>query len=430
MGPTARAALVDFVNGGGVAYIGVDGVGDGPQIASAFGFTLADRASQKSLCTVTDATNPISAGPFHPSGTFVESTHGRFTGSPPSGGSFIGSGTYGNLLAYRTLGAGRLYLFADEVPLYADLSEPVPEFAGQDDHLEMFENVLVAAGASVIPPPPPLTATNSFLQPQRIRAKLRPNPGKSLLLAKGVLDTGSAETDLAAAAQVLIGGLTIDIPGFKASANGRRLRYAGPGLSVRLSRGAFTSSKAKFALRRTGDLTGAIVLDQAGSGRVDLGLTSAAFDARSTTAVTAGQFRFGAVPGALSSPSLYLRRATGKVLGGGQDSLSLLLGFAGDGTTPAAATDVRLALGPNVDVTISASEFAPAGDLWVFTGNRGGITQVTIDHRKETIAITCSAVDLSALDAASNSFEILVERPTEARSVAVRLARVQSSLRY
>lgn len=421
MGATARANLVSFVNGGGTAYIGVDLLGDGGSIASAFGFTLADRMVQTSTGTVSDGANAISAGPFQPATSFLASAHGRFIGAAPANGAFIGSSSYGNLLGYRELGAGRVYIFADEVPLTDTLA----------DGFRMLQNVLVGAGADVIPVRPPVVATNSYLLPQRVRLSTL-SPERASLGVNGKLDTGDHVTDLSGPVRLTVGSEVFDGEGLVSRRRGRQLSYTGPDFSIRVKRGRRGSSQSRFALRIRGDLTRALHLDAGGSGRVsallEVDTVAASFD----VAIVRGRFPEPRDAGgsALSSPGMFLLEAKGVVRGDGAGSLRVVLGLSNGGLMPTAPTDLRIQLGTAADVTILASEFQITGGAFSFVGPRGGIASVLVSPTSGRITIAGASLDLSSLSAIANPFTVVVEGPSDARSVSVLIDRTKRTLRY
>lgn len=164
LGPAARAHLLNFVNNGGVAYLGLDDLQDAASIAADFGFSLGDRNEESNSGLISVISNAISAGPFQPASNFTQSWHARFNGSAPEGGQFLAATAYGNALAYRELGLGKVYIFSDEVPLYG----------GVADHQNMFNNVLFAAGAPLVPAPstlvPAMVAGLGLTSRRRARA--------------------------------------------------------------------------------------------------------------------------------------------------------------------------------------------------------------------------------------------------------------------
>ena len=69
-------------------------------------------------------------------------------------------------------------------------------------------------------------------------------------------------------------------------------------------------------------------------------------------------------------------------------TLSLLVGLASGGTTPAAASDLTIGFGDTFSQTITAGQFVRKGDVDTFTGNAGGITKVIVSYVRETITIS------------------------------------------
>lgn len=149
-GGTNRNNLLNFVNNGGTAYLGLDRLQDGAAIAADFGFAVSSTEYYPVSgvsSTITDLTHPIASGPFLPAETFANSYFGVFTGDAPVNGTYLGSNSYGNVLGYRQFGLGEVYIFTDEVPLYGG-----PGVSAYDNN-RLFMNVLVDAGASVVPVP-------------------------------------------------------------------------------------------------------------------------------------------------------------------------------------------------------------------------------------------------------------------------------------
>jgi hypothetical protein len=139
-----RADMVSFVQNGGTMYVGVDGAfQDQLDLVAAFGFSLIDYQNISSTGVITDLGHPIATGPFQPASQFPLSVHGRFDDAVvPAGGSFLGATPLGQALAYRTLGTGQVYIFADATPINVGFDNPA-----------LFKNVLVDLGAVAAPEP-------------------------------------------------------------------------------------------------------------------------------------------------------------------------------------------------------------------------------------------------------------------------------------
>ncbi|HHJ17213.1 MAG TPA: hypothetical protein ENJ80_11000 [Gammaproteobacteria bacterium] len=149
-GGTNRRNLLDFVNNGGTAYLGLDRLQDGAAIAADFGFVVSSTeyyAIGNVTSTITDLSHPIASGPFLPAETFLNSYFGVFAGDAPANGTYLGSNSFGNVLGYRQLGLGEVYVFTDEAPLFGGPG------ASAYDNNRLFMNVLVDAGASMVPAP-------------------------------------------------------------------------------------------------------------------------------------------------------------------------------------------------------------------------------------------------------------------------------------
>lgn len=273
---------------------------------------------------------------------------------------------------------------------------------------------------------PKVVETDSFFLPRKIAVKTNADPARTTFVAQGFLDTGSKATDLTAAAQLTIGSLVTDIPSLTASPDGKVFTHSAPGLFFQIVKNPFGSSRAKFKLKRTGDLGGAVPSD----GEVDFRFSNAVVDARCRVALTAGQFRIGKKRGALVAPNLFVVRSRASVPGGGKDKLTVIVGLATGGTTPSEASDVRIAYGPALDVTVPAAFFVRKGDSYVFTGNLNGITKVTLDYLRETITVSGKDLDLGAFAQGTNPLTILVGLLADSRAVSVQVARKGNTVKY
>lgn len=282
------------------------------------------------------------------------------------------------------------------------------------------------AAGEVLRIAPAVVETDSFFLPRKIAVKANPVPAKTTFVAQGFLDTGSKPADLTAAAQLTIGSLVTDIPALTASEDGKSFTYSVPGLFFQIVKNPFGSSRAKFKLKRTGDLGGAVPPD----GEVDFRFSNAVLDARCRVALTAGQFRIGKKRGALVAPNLFVVRSNAKVPGGGRDRLTVIVGLATGGATPPQAGDVRIAYGTALDVTIPAASFVRKGESYVFAGDVGGVTKVTLDYLRETITVSGKGLDLGTFAEGTNPLTILVGLVADSRSVSVQVARKGNTVKY
>ena len=266
---------------------------------------------------------------------------------------------------------------------------------------------------------------DAYFLPKKVKAKENDDDSaKSTLQVTGYFDMGGAALDLTHAATIKIGSLVIPVSAF--TAVGTRYRYEADGLFVEIVPNPYGSSRAKFRLKRTGDLTG--VVPQEG----DLVLrfkNDVVNDGRCNVAMTRGSFQLGRTRGSLLEPNLFVVRSRAKVVGGGADSLSLVVGLATGGKTPAQAPDVKVGFGA-LTATITGDQFTKSGDRFVFAGDENGVTNVTLDYAKETIAVKAKNADLGAFDEGGNSTKIVIGLGTNERSVTVRTSKTGTSLRY
>jgi len=268
-------------------------------------------------------------------------------------------------------------------------------------------------------------AIASFFLPKRVALKLNAaTPAKSRLAAAGFFDTGPGAVDLTSAATLDVGGLHFDVSGLTQKGASFVLQSGGSSFKITPNRSG--SSRAKFLLKAVGDFTGQIAAD----GPLDLHFTDAAVDGGGTVTLAHGKYALGRVRGALVAPNLYLVAARAVLHGGGKDVLALKAGLATGGTTPAQASDVSIAFGPTLSVTLPAASFVRQGDKYAFKGNVGGITRATLDYARETITISGKALDLGTFAQGGNPVTIAIGVGSDARAVQVRMARKGAAMRY
>ncbi len=268
-------------------------------------------------------------------------------------------------------------------------------------------------------------AIAAFVLPKRIALKLNAGaPAKSHLAAAGFFDTGPGVVDLTAGATLDVGGLHVDVPSLTHKGAAFVLQAGGTTFKIVPNRSG--SSRAKFLLKTVSDFTGQIDAD----GPLALHFHDATVDGGGTVSLAGGKYALGKVRGALVAPNLYPVSARAALHGGGKDTLALKVGLATAGTTPAQASDVSIAFGPTLSVTIPAASFVKQGDKYEFTGNVGGVTRVVLDYARETIKITGKGLDLGTFAQGGNSVAIAISVGSDARAVQVRMARKGVALRY
>jgi hypothetical protein len=252
---------------------------------------------------------------------------------------------------------------------------------------------------------------------ESVNARQRP---KSTFTASGILDTGPDAPDFGGAATFDVGGFHLDVPAFVAK--GKSLTYAANGITLSITPSKSGSSHATFSVKAVGDPTGKIDA----SGPLAFEFKDPANDLSGAANLTTGALG----PHAVTSPVLWVVSAAATIKGGGKDSLKLTLGFATDGSVPAAADDLTIAFGGTYSATIPASAFVKKGNTWTHAGKAPGVTKATIDYAKGTIVVAASNVDLGAFAAGGNAVSITVTRGADARSVAVRMALAKTKLSY
>lgn len=281
-----------------------------------------------------------------------------------------------------------------------------------------------AVPAVLVPP----GAVDSYFLPRAMKVSVNAkSAAKSKLSTSGFFDTGSASApDFESAATLDVGDLHVDIPGLVPK--GKTFVYSSGGLTFTVTPNKTGSSRAKFRLTRTGDVTGLGLTN----GDVALQFENDIVSAKGTIKLTSGYYRVGRARGALVAPAVFPVRAKAKIAGAGKDALFVLVGMATNGQTPAAASDVEIAFGSKLSVTILADQFThKAGtDQFTFKGNVGGITAVTVDYLRETISIKGGKLDLGTFVEGANTVAISVGIGDDHRSVVVRAAKNGATLTY
>jgi hypothetical protein len=276
-------------------------------------------------------------------------------------------------------------------------------------------------GSSAVPP----GTVESYFLPKKVRVKVRDDkPEKSKLTASGYYDMGPDDVDLTRGATLTIGGEVVSVTGLVRK--GKSYAYDAPGIRFRIKPNTKGSSRARFKLKWTGSPVANLDPEDDVQIRYECGDT----DGTGGCALTSGKYKIRKVRGALIEPNLYLAKIKGKIKGPGKDKLKLALGLATGGTTPAAASDVRIRFGSAVDVTIPAGSFRREGDRYVFEGNVGGIRDVVLDYAREILTIKWKELDLGGIAEGASAVYVGVDVGGDGRGVHVRLVREGSKLRY
>jgi hypothetical protein len=269
------------------------------------------------------------------------------------------------------------------------------------------------------------SAIAAFVLPKRVALKVNAkDASKSKLAAAGFFDTGPGTVDLTAAATLDVGGLHVDVANL--TQKGKAFVLTSEGTTFKIFPNPSGSSRAKFLLKSTGDFTGEVTSD----GPLTMDFHDATVDGRGTVTLAHGKYALGKVRGALVAPNLYLFRARAGLHGGGKDTLALLVGLATNGTTPAQASDVKVAFGGTLSATIPAGSFTKKGDVFAFKGNVDGITKVALDYKRETIAVAGRGLDLGTFAQGGNAVTVAIGLGSDARAVEVRMVRKGNGLRY
>ena len=254
----------------------------------------------------------------------------------------------------------------------------------------------------------------------KVKTKLNAKkPANSTLTVSGMFDTGPGAPDFSGAAAFEFGGFRVLVPAFVAK--GRTLRHAGEGVTLTVTPSKAGSSRAAFSLKLTGDVDSGVARD----GPMPFCFTNAAHTLTGTAKLTAGML----APRAVAAPGLSVLKAAATIKGGGKDALKLTLGFATDGTVPAAAEDLTIAFGGTYTNSLTGG-WVRKGNAWIHKANAPGITMATVDYVKGTITIVGSKLDLGTFAAGGNAVDVTITRGSDTRSVAVRMALAGTKLTY
>ena len=268
-------------------------------------------------------------------------------------------------------------------------------------------------------------AIESYFLSKRVKARFNvARPEKSRLVAAGFFDTGPAAVDLTQAATLDVGGLAFQAPGLVRS--GRSFKLVANGVSFVITPNRSGSSRAKFRLKTTGDLTGKILPD----GPLALRFSQGAVAGRGEVKLSRGTYALGRIRGALVAPSVYLVRSKATIKGPGKDALAFVAGLATTGVTPAAASDLGVRFGDAFGATIPAASFTSRGDKYVFKGASGGLTSVVADYRRETITVRAKGIDLGSFVEGTQSVRVSIALGSDRRDVLLRMVKKRDALRY
>lgn len=268
--------------------------------------------------------------------------------------------------------------------------------------------------------------TDSFILPKRVNVKRRTPAEASTLAAAGTFDTGSASPVFSGAATLTVGGTDFDFPDLTENRKGVfRYRADGVDFSVRPSK--FGTSRAAFALKVTGAAAAAVDPDES----VEIRFRTGALDGRGVVELTGGRYKLGRVRGALVLPAVFPYNCAAKVKDGSKDTLSIRIGLASGGATPAEAPEFRLRLGDAFAQTVAATDFVRKGDRFVYRGTKGAFTSVTLDYARERILATAEGVEVGPFQQGSQPVRLGVSiGGAPEQFVFVRMACKGRTLRY
>lgn len=284
--------------------------------------------------------------------------------------------------------------------------------------------------------------TDAFVLPRKVNVRREVVAERSRLAANGTLDTGSGAAGFAFPATLTVGAAEFDFPALPVR-RGRAYVYDGDDATLRVVPSKTGSSRAAFRMKAKGAAASTIDPDAP----LAIRFRSGPVDGRGEVLLTAGRYKLGKVRGALLAPAVFPYGCAAKLESGATDTLSLQLGLASGGVTPAEAPDFTLWLGPSFAQTVPAAAFQRKGDRYVFrsapvplakgahpppVGSRPGLfTSVTLDYARERIVVAGNALELGAYVQGSQPVRIAVklgDAPEQA--VTVRMVCKAVRLRY
>jgi hypothetical protein len=344
-------------------------------------------------------------------------------GSAVEIGSYVGGGSSDYCTGIAVDAAGDPYVtgytFSDHTTFPVATG---PDLVFEDTGSQTF--VAKVSTSGVVPP----SAIESYFLPKKVKVKLNAlDAAKSTFVAVGFLDTGpDADADLAASAELDLGGEAVDVPALVADATGTRFSYSAAGVLFQVTASKAGSSKAKFKVKFQGDLTG----DVDPEGDLGLQFDNGTITGLGTVGLDAGGFVLGRRRGALVAPNLYLYKAKAVLAGDGADTLSLKVGLATGGATPETAPAVVVGFGDGFSETIPSEAFVPNGDRFEFRGDVGGITLVVLDYLKETVTVKGKGLELGEFPGGPAPVRVTVGLDGDVRAVRVLFGRRGAALVY
>ncbi|MBI4881677.1 MAG: hypothetical protein HY812_18750 [Planctomycetes bacterium] len=269
-------------------------------------------------------------------------------------------------------------------------------------------------------------AEKAYVLPKKVKVKPSASkPEKSLVMATGFLDIGPGNPNMTGPFLATVGTVQFPMPGLVYQ-NGKFSVEDG-GLCLTITPAKSGSSKAKFKLK----VKGASVAGLDPNVATEVGFLTAGADGSGTVLLKKGAFKLGKVKGTLIEPNLFLYSAKAKLKGAGKDSLKLTLGLATLGGMPAVAPELSLNFGENLQVTVPSASFKKKGkSVWQAKGPKGSLTSVKLDYARETLTINGSNLSLGDFAAGPHDLTAAVGLGADARSVAVRMVKKGSSLKY
>jgi hypothetical protein len=261
---------------------------------------------------------------------------------------------------------------------------------------------------------------DGYLLPTKVALKIgKDGAAHSVVNVAGTFDLGRSATDVSGAATLTIGDLAIPVSLVKDAKGRYRQKSTSFDFSVVPAKSG--SSRATFTLKAIGDF-GAIVAF-AGDGALLVRFAHPQVDAVGRVVLTKGKYAAGKKRASLWAPGLALVRAKATIVGMSGDSLDLLLAFATDGTTPAAAPDVVVAFGPTFTVAVPGAAFGAAKKgVFKKANPSAGVLSVTLDYAHETIAVKAKKTDLGAIATGTGvPVDVVVSLGADVRTVRVRL---------